>query len=493
MGVRDILRDKGRYYSISWPNSHGIFQGPFFIGYFSFLGRALPKSEQPGQGRNGTATGQLVLFQHLATGTRFGVYLRIFVHLEEETCMKIQSPRRQFLAQSGGALLAAAVKPARAAQPAKPPAGTLSEAFLARLPEMMELANVPGLSLALIKDGKLVWARGFGNREANKPTPVDADTIFPAASLSKPVFTYAVLKLREEKLIDLDRPLVSYLNATDLPDDPRTKQITARHCLTHSTGWQNWRFSKGNTLQFAFTPGEKWQYSGEGFFLLQRVVEQITGKGFEDAMRERVLNPLGMKRSSYIRQPEHDANFAAGHNSRGFPSEFSDPQQRQKLQDLAKEWNKPLASWRYEEQLRAVQEVQPDLPPFPNFLSPNSAGSLITTAPEYANFMIRLLDKPPADAHSLSEATRREMLTPQVKINRAIAWGLGLGLQTEGGRTCFWHWGDNGNWKTFMFGDPAARSGVAVFTNGTNGHKLWQRIVAQATGHDQAALLFWMV
>jgi CubicO group peptidase (beta-lactamase class C family) len=400
--------------------------------------------------------------------------------------------RRHFLNGSSLALFAA-THPARATQSAKPPAGTLSEAFLTRMPNMMEWANVPGLSIALIKDGKLAWARGFGVREANKQAPVDADTIFPAASLSKPVFTYAVLKMREEKLIDLDRPLVSYLDAKDLPDDPRTKQITARHCLTHSTGWQNWRFAKGNTLQFAFAPGEKWQYSGEGFFLLQRVVEHIAGKGFEEVMRERVLNPLGMKRSSYIRQSEHDANFAAGHNSRGFPSEFGSSQQRQKLLDLATQWKKPLTSWRYEEQLRAMQEVQPDLPPFPNFMTPNSAGSLITTAPEYAQFMLRLMDKAPSDAHSLTEATRREMLTPQVKINSAIAWGIGIGLQTESGRTCFWHWGDNGNWKTFMFGDPAARSGVAVFTNGTNGHKLWQRIVAQATGRDQAAFLFWMV
>jgi CubicO group peptidase (beta-lactamase class C family) len=283
------------------------------------------------------------------------------------------------------------------------------------------------------------------------------------------------------------------LNASDLPDDPRTKQVTARHALTHSAGWQNWRFAKGSQLQFAFTPGEKFQYSGEGFFLLQRVVEQLAGRGFEEVMRDRVLNPLGMNRSSYLRQPEHDGSFAAGHNSRGFLSEFSGAARRQKFQDLAQQWNKPLASWRYEDQLRAMQEGQPDSPPLPNFMTPNSAASLITTAPEYAQFMLRLLDKSQQDANSLSEATRREMLTPQIKINSAIAWGIGVGLQTEGGRTCFWHWGDNGNWKTFMFGDPAARSGVAVFTNGANGHKLWQRIVAEATGRDQAAFLFWMV
>ncbi|HEX4950027.1 MAG TPA: serine hydrolase domain-containing protein, partial [Blastocatellia bacterium] len=133
--------------------------------------------------------------------------------------------RRQWLQQvSSAGVTAALVKPVSAAPTAKPSAGALSEAFLARLPQLMEWANVPGLSVAIIKDGKLAWARGFGVRDVNTKTPVNADTIFPAASLSKPVFTYAVLKMREEKLIDLDRPLVSYLKATDLPDDPRTQQ-----------------------------------------------------------------------------------------------------------------------------------------------------------------------------------------------------------------------------------------------------------------------------
>lgn len=403
--------------------------------------------------------------------------------------------RRRFLNQSGGALIAAAALPhlrARSLQTAKPPAGTLSEEFLARLPQMMELANVPGLSIAIVKDGSVAWARGFGVREAKGNSPVDTDTLFSCGSLSKPVFAYAVLKLREEKLIDLDRPLVSYLSASDLPDDPRTKLITARHALTHSTGWQNWRNRPSDQLQFAFTPGERFSYSGEGFYLLQRVAEQITGRGFEEFMRERALEPLGMKRSSYIRLPEHETNLAAGHNSRGIPSEFGTAEQRQKMRELAKEWNKPMATWRYEDVARAMSQAIPELPALPNFMSPNAAGSLLTTATEYARLMIRLMDKPPHDAAGLAEATRREMLTPQQKINSAISWGLGIGLEIERGDTCFWHWGDNGTYKAFTFGNPAERSGVVVLTNAATGHKLWQRVVAQATGRDHAAFLFWM-
>lgn len=378
------------------------------------------------------------------------------------------------------------------AQTNKPTTRVLPAGFIARLPQMMEWANVPGLSAAIVLDGKLAWARGFGVKKAGTSETLDDNTLIACGSLSKPVFAYGVLKLCEEKLIDLDRPLVNYVNATDLPDDPRTKQITARHCLTHATGWQNWRFRAGDTLNFASNPGERFSYSGEGFYLLQRAVEQITGRGFEEFMRQRVFDPLGMTRSTYTRLPEHDANVAGGHNARGLPQEFSSPQQRQKMVELAKEWNKPVATWRYEDVLRAHKQLAPELPPLPNFFAPNCAGSLLTTPAEYARFIIRLMEKAPQDAGSLPEAARREMLTTQIKLNSAISWGLGIGLEVETGRNDFWHWGDNGTYKAFVYGNPVERSGVVVLTNASNGHKLWQRIVAEATNNDHAAFLFWM-
>lgn len=374
---------------------------------------------------------------------------------------------------------------------AQPAAEPLPAEFLARLPQLMEWANVPALSFAIIRDGKLALARGFGVREAGGKSKVDADTVFPAASLSKPLFAYAVLKLRDQKLLDLDRPLLSYLQATDLPNDPRTAQITARHALTHTIGWQNWRNTRDPVLQFAFSPGERFQYSGEGFFLLQRVVEHLADRGFEDLMRRTVFDPLGMVRSSFIQTVEHDA--AVGHNARGLPADAAFAQQRQKRQDLANFWALPQASWRYEDQVRALRTLYPTRQPFPDALANNSAGSLVTTATDYAQFMLRLLDGAPRDGAGLDETSRRQMLTPQISVNTALAWGIGVGLQRDDGRNCFWQWGDNGYWKTFLFGDPAARSAVAVFTNSANGHKLCQHIVAQATGRDQPAFLYWMI
>lgn len=368
----------------------------------------------------------------------------------------------------------------------------LSDEFLARLPQLMEWANVPGLSAAILKDGKLAWARGFGVRKVGTTDAVENDTLVACGSLSKPVFAYGVLKLHDEKLLDLDRPLAQYLDLADLSDDPRAKQITARHCLTHGTGWQNWRFGPDDKLRFAFTPGERWSYSGEGFYLLQRVVEKLTDKGCEEFMRQRVLDPLGMTRSTYLRTPAHDATLAAGHNGRGLWQEFGTSLQREQMMALAQEWKKPVATWRSEDVMRAQAKLAPNLPALPNFVAPNCAGSLLTTPTEYTRFMLRLMEKAPQDAASLSEATRRSMLTPQSKLNSAIAWGLGIGLETEAGTTGFWHWGDNGTYKAFVYGDPVARSGIVVLTNAANGHRLWQRIVAQATGRDHAAFLFWM-
>ncbi len=129
--------------------------------------------------------------------------------------------RRCFVQQASAALALPALP--RTAQTNK--TAGLSAEFTARVPQFLEWANVPGLSAAIVNDGKLAWARSFGLKRAGANNPMDDNTLIAAGSLSKPVFAYGVLKLREEKLLDLDRPLVNYLNASDLPDDPRTKLI----------------------------------------------------------------------------------------------------------------------------------------------------------------------------------------------------------------------------------------------------------------------------
>jgi len=124
----------------------------------------------------------------------------------------------------------------------------------ALVPELMQKANIPGCSLALIKQGRLHWRRGFGVKDAATQTPVDNDTLFEAASISKPVFAYVVMKLAERGIIELDMPLTRYSEKPFLAGDMRLDLITARRVLSHTTGFQDWR-SSNEPLKIHFTPG----------------------------------------------------------------------------------------------------------------------------------------------------------------------------------------------------------------------------------------------
>jgi CubicO group peptidase (beta-lactamase class C family) len=406
--------------------------------------------------------------------------------------MKTNISRRRFALQAGASVVAAPLI-SFSQEKGRPASGSLPEEFIGRLPSLMRWANVPGVAVAVIRDGKLAWSRGFGIKKSGEAGLVESSTLFGAASLSKPVFAYAVMRMRDEKLIDIDRPLWNYLPNTDLPEGEQSKQITARHVLSHSTGLQNWRFQRDQRLEFAFKPAERFGYSGEGFYYLQRVVENITGRGFEEYMRERILKPLGMTSSTYFWMPENESRVAWGHNSRMAPSPMFNAQQGKRMLELAAEWKKPVETWKYDDVVRAQTTINREASTFPNFLLPNTAGSLVTSVDEYAMFMLRLMEGGKRDGLELAETARKEMLTPQTKINDAISWGVGVGLEQVDGRTLFWHWGDNGTYKAFMMGDPASRSGVVVFTNGSNGNKIWRTIAAEATGSDHPAFYFYMV
>ena len=145
------------------------------------------------------------------------------------------------------------------------------------------------MAIATVHGGD-VSVEGFGVRRAGTDDKVTGDTVFEAASLSKPVFASIVMQLAAEGLIDLTRPLVSYLPLPN-PADERAKGITATHVLSHSSGWRNWRGGRDVALTADFEPGSKFSYSGEGYFFLQRVVEKLTGQGLPRLARDRVFEP----------------------------------------------------------------------------------------------------------------------------------------------------------------------------------------------------------
>ena len=322
------------------------------------------------------------------------------------------------------------------------------------LPDLMAKGAVPGLSIALIRDRTTYWVHSFGVRDAKSGQPVTEETIFEAASLSKPVFAYGVLKLVDQGKLDLDTPLTKYLSPPYIEGDERLERITARYVLSYRTGFPNWR-GDGNALTIRFTPGERFSYSGEGFVYLQKVVEKVTGRALNDYMAEAVFVPLRMKSSSYVWRDDYDARTATGHDGDGQTREKSRPKEA------------------------------------------NAAASLHTTARDYALFVDAVMK-----GTGLKPKTVRQMETPQIavdpectnctdrapqELSRNVFWGLGWGIQeTEQGES-LWHWGDNGAFKCFVVFYPKRKIGMVLFTNSENGLSIAQAVEAEALGGDQPA------
>jgi CubicO group peptidase (beta-lactamase class C family) len=354
------------------------------------------------------------------------------------------------------------------------------------LPRLLELAAVPGLALATVDEGAVI-ARATGRASLLPRRAVGDATVFEAASLGKPLFAYAVLKLVDAGVVDLDRPLYNYL-ASPEADTPRMRRVTARHVLTHTSGLPNWRHAPG-PLAPETEPGETYAYSGEGFFYLQRVVERVTGRPIARLMREDVLEPLGMTESSWVWRGDFDARMAVGYDETGSEAEVYAAIGR-RTAVIAEEWRKPIEEWRYEDAVRVVPLVNPAWPVLPVYMVPNVAASLLTTARDYARFLAHVVARPDGpEALAIRPATREAMATPQVRINSALAWGLGWGLQDdEYGRT-LWHWGANNGFRNFAVADPSNGRAIVVLTNSGNGPRVYERVIVALTGHDHPAFL----
>jgi CubicO group peptidase (beta-lactamase class C family) len=314
--------------------------------------------------------------------------------------------------------------------------------------------------------------------------------MFEAASLSKITVAFVALMLRDESKLDIDRPLAEYLAPADLAGSPLARRVTARHVLSHSSGFRNWRTRPEPDWAPGFEPGSRFLYSGEGFVWLARVLEQVGETAFVDLMNERLFVPAGLTSSTFLWHAGLTDRMATGHGPRGDVVESSHVRRARMHERQAAEWNKPVSSWTYADLERAARQADVSREPLPVDLVPNAAASLLSTPTEYAKFVTRLMERPPQGGPLLRESTRAEMLAPQTRVTGALDWGLGVGLETTAHGRWFWHWGDNGSFKDFVIGDAGARRAMVVFTNGAGGHKIYQRIVQDALGTDPASLVW---
>lgn len=367
--------------------------------------------------------------------------------------MSALSTRRKFVSLSARAVFGLPLLSLGGSRRDSPPPDSASRwksliGYLEKeIPSLLQRATTtPGVSMALVSDAKLLWTKGFGVKERTTNAPVNSDTVFEFASVSKTVFAYVVMKAYEKGILDLDTPLTHYTSERYLVGDPRLDLITPRMVLSHTTGFQNWR-SKSEPLKIQFTPGARWQYSGEGYSYLQSVLTRLTGHidskdcqtyldglrvcatDFDAYMKMNLLVPFGMASSGYL----YRDGMARPHDEKG--------------QLITNRKSTPVDAARY-----------------------GSAGNLHSTVTDYAKFLIEIIDPKPPDGFRLSGPSLREMLRSQVKITDTVSWGLGWAIEQHPGvEDIISHSGDNPGFKTMTGASVSRRSAFIIVTNGDRG------------------------
>lgn len=360
--------------------------------------------------------------------------------------------RRTALAWLGGL----ALSPAWATSTGKP---RLSAQLEALLPELLRELQVPGAALVVLQGGRPVWSGQFGVCEAGTGRAVRADTVFEAASMSKPLFAYLVLQAAQAGQLDLDRPVLHYLPQEVFnPAQDWQRLITARMLVTHRSGLPNWRSDedeRNDSLRIEFEPGQRFNYSGEGYFYLQRVLEHITQLPLQALAKRNLFQPLGMLASGFVLTPHLDGMRARGHSEQG-------------------------------------QALPPQA-----YREANAAYTLYTTAADYALFLAEMLKLDRSAAHSLSAKSLQAMLahaspaTDRAPITRPglaqglqVFWGLGWAINTTAQGDIAYHTGTNSSgFRNYCQFSASRQSGFVLMSNGLNGHQLWMRLMAHLGDH----------
>ena len=333
------------------------------------------------------------------------------------------------------------------------------------LQELMQRFRVPGMSIAIIYDGKIHWAKGYGIADVETGRAVDTATVFQAASISKPVFAMAVVQLAQDGRLSLDADVNTYLESWRVPasEYTRVQPVTLRSLLSHTSGaTDGFGFpgydpavqrptlvqilnggppSNTGPVKFGRPPYAGFQYSGGGLTLAQLAIEDLTDRPFADFMRETVLAPAGMGNSSY-EQPISAAlapRAARAHNGAGRRS--------------------GTAPW----------HIYPE----------QAAAGLWTTPSDLARFAIevqRAIRGPKGAV--LTQAFAREMIAP----TGAGDYAVGLSLAKDGQGWYFGHGGSNWGYQCQVYAHVRKGYGLAIMTNGDAGgvvvRETWLRLAA---------------
>lgn len=329
----------------------------------------------------------------------------------------------------------------------------------------MEALHIPGLSLAIVRDGAVLRASGYGLANLEHGTPATAATVYEIGSNTKQLTAAAVMMLVEEGRISLGDPLTRYF-----PQAPASwRAITVRHLLTHMGGIQNhvavpgWMEVFKTDLSFAgspgrdellarffalpreFAPGETWAYDNTGYILLGWIIEQASGRSYWELMEERIFRPLGMTATRST-----DPRPVVPHRAAGYV-------------------------W-----VGGGFENRPALPPFVGF----SAGSLLSTVEDLARWTVAL------DDGGLLRSTSRELLwTPTVLVDGSPApfdYGFGWFVDRHGGHPLVQHGGGTPGFSSTIYRFPDHRLSVILLTN--HGDMILDPLAIEIAGMVEPAL-----
>jgi CubicO group peptidase (beta-lactamase class C family) len=326
-----------------------------------------------------------------------------------------------------------------------------------QLTDRMRYYGVPAVSIALIDDGSLAWARAYGVRDTGSAIAITPDTRFPIASITKPIVATAVLRLVQQGRLDLDVDINNYLTSWALPASPHTRQtkVTLRHLLSHSAGTTVFGFwgyrpsrpiptlhqvlnglppANSVPVRSASPPGSRWSYSGGGYCIIQQALIDTFQRPFPELIAELIFAPLAMHASRCVVAPPPDqqANSAHGHDATGAP--------------LAEQWR-----------------AHPEL----------AAGGIWSTPADIAKWAIDLQRaRAGASATLLSQQLAQQMFTPQISN-----WGLGTAIDGAGLTARFSHGGGKLGFRSYMVAYCERGQGAVITTSGERGDQLCVEIL----------------
>lgn len=296
--------------------------------------------------------------------------------------------------------------------------------------QQMKILKVPGVSIAIINDGEVVYHLVKGYADIKAKEEVSNKTIFEGASLSKPLFAFFVMGFIEEGKLDLDKPLYKYLPYEDIAYDERYKKITARMVLTHTTGFPNWRTDhEGEKLFISFEPGSAFLYSGEGYQYLAKVLAHILetdAAGLEKIYQERVARPLNLEYTKYIQDSRNMKNKAKGYKDGKVVADDDDPEKF------------------------------------------GSAFSIHSESLDFSKWLIALMDRKGLSEESYNELFKTQFVLPdghRQKQEGITAWTLGFGKAAMPFGSAFGHGGNNPGYTSVFIIAPDAKWGYVMFTN----------------------------